>query len=100
MFTRKQMSQNILRFECRRGVYRANIFKESRRGKLWEYMRLLFSTQKTLNYMELHKMRGDDDIFAKNIIADLNGQGFCSIHIVAGELHSMKPKVFLTIKFY
>ena len=76
MFTKKQMSQNILRLECRRGVYRVNIFKESRRGKLWEYIRLLFSTQTNFNYMELHKVRGDDDIFTKNIIPELNGHSF------------------------
>lgn len=26
--------------------------------------------------MELHKVRGDDDIFAKNIIPELNGHSF------------------------
>lgn len=76
MFTRKQMSQNILRFECRRVVYRVNVFKENRRGKLWEYIRLLFSTQKNFNYMGLHKMRVDDDVFTKNSIAELNGRRF------------------------
>lgn len=76
MFARKQMSQNILRFACRRGVYRMNIFRESRRGKLWEYIRLLFSTQKNFYYMELHKVRGDEDVFARNTIAELNGHSF------------------------
>ena len=70
------MSQNILTFACGRGVYRVSTLKESGRRALQESIRLPFSIQKFFYYIEPHKVRGDDDVFARNITVELNDHIF------------------------
>lgn len=70
------MSQNILTFACGRGVYRVSTLKESRRRALRKSIRLPFSIQNNFYYVEPHKMRGDDDVFARNITAELDDHIF------------------------
>lgn len=59
MFTRKQVSQNILRVVCRRGIYIVSTAKEGKGvccGGLLD--------------VELHNVRDDGDTITRNTIAE------------------------------
>lgn len=63
--SRKQVSQNFLRVVCGREVL-------SKRVRVHCKNLLDFSTQMLFYYLQLHKMRDDEDAVIRNITSELN----------------------------